>query len=320
MTGIQRPLLHFAFCTDEGYAPYIAVALRSLLRSHPLTPIVIHLLHDGLSPRMERSLQAEVEHYGPLAELRLYPIDVRPLHCVPGKHLQTWYRLLLPQTLPVGVEKVLFLDGDTLVMENLSPLFALDMEGKSVAAVSDTQTFCPDTFQRCRYAMEDGYFCAGVLMMNLSYWRMHHVAEDAIAVGQKEGSRLLFADQDALNIVCRKSKLLLPLRYNVTDGLFTQSAIYLPPLRDEAVEAALRPAIIHYAGAAPWLRDVDHHPFASLWYACESLSSHTVPRRWESRGLTRLKVMLWNALHPSRQRCKITMAEIRRRLALPTES
>ena len=53
--------------------------------------------------------------------------------------IYTWYRVLLPEIDGCSVHRVLYLDADTLVSENIEELFSLDMTGKAIAGTVDFQ-------------------------------------------------------------------------------------------------------------------------------------------------------------------------------------
>ena len=60
-------------------------------------------------------------------------------------NISTFYRLFLPSMLPETVKKVLFIDCDTLVMQDLTPLWEMDMGDKWLYGVDD----CRGAAKRC---------------------------------------------------------------------------------------------------------------------------------------------------------------------------
>ena len=73
---------------------------------------------------------------------------------------------------------------------------------------------------RDRYSPSLGYFNAGVLLVNLRYWRENNLSESFFEIINKYPERLRYHDQDVLNIVLKEIKLTLPLKYNVQHGYF----------------------------------------------------------------------------------------------------
>jgi lipopolysaccharide biosynthesis glycosyltransferase len=84
----------------------------------------------------------------------------------------------------------------------------------------------------------DKYFCAGVMIINLQYWREHKVAEQAIDFLLKYSPYA--ADQDSLNYVIRGNYIELHPRWNVMrQEIFSN---YNTEILEEAYK---NPAIIH---------------------------------------------------------------------------
>lgn len=83
----------------------------------------------------------------------------------------TYYRLLLPEILS-DKKRCLYLDGDMLVMQDLSPLFLEDLQGAYIGGVK-APFYQSDDIERERVCKRLGipdagsYINAGVLLMNL---------------------------------------------------------------------------------------------------------------------------------------------------------
>lgn len=140
--------------------------------------------------------------------------------------------------------KVLYLDVDTVVDQNIEELFELDMEGKSVAGVPE--------MQEANHIKMDGYINSGVLLMNLDNIRESGEGDRLLEMinGDK---RYQWPDQDVLNIVC--SKVFLPTEYN---------EFCVTNISDT-------PKIVHYAGQPNWwLRTSPRNEYYAK-YKCVSL-------------------------------------------------
>lgn len=91
----------------------------------------IHILTDYISTKNIQRLNEIVNDYERLS-LYIHKVDDTPLRGLRTNSwtIYTWYRLLLPNTLPVGIKRILYLDADTLVTADLSELFEIDMTNK----------------------------------------------------------------------------------------------------------------------------------------------------------------------------------------------
>ena len=292
--------LHIAFCVNERYAKYLLVPINGLLRNNR-GPIVIHVLSDRLSSKSTRRLRSLIDSREDV-ELDVIKVDDSKFRGLKDTWtIYTWYRVLLPELLDEDVDRVLYLDTDIGVAGNIEGLFHLDMTGKAIAGTIDFQSKNIATYLRCGYESEKKYVCAGVLLMNLSYWREHDIANKVIRWGRENNDRIRFPDQDSINYICRDIKILLPLKYDIVDGFFYDSYYYqnYPQELRECVES---PAIIHYAGQSPWVVELSNHLLQSEWEKYNKLLRNPVRKVYQSKGLLKLKVIAYRLLHPKTNR------------------
>ena len=120
----------------------------------------------------------------------------------------TYYRLSLPSILP-NVDKIFWLDCDTLVRKDLSPIFAIDMEDLYFLGVQDYRWF------KVFGHPNDRYICAGVLLMNLKKMRQDNLEQklkDFLVLHDKDADK---QDQTAINSVGYDGIRFLPPKYAI---------------------------------------------------------------------------------------------------------
>ena len=301
---------HFAFCVNDAYVPYIAVTIKSIRVHHPDEELVFHILTDGVSEKNRARLQDEVAD-DPGVSCHIITVDrSKVCRLRKGKqHESVWYRVLLPEYLSDEVHRILFLDADTLVTGSLDALFELDLDGRSVAGCLDPLSFNADTFERLEYDPALKYLCAGVLMINLDYWREHGLEERIIAFATDQAERLRFWDQDAVNYVCRDTKLVLPLRYGVMSCFFWPAWVGRIGSKEELRECLLDPAIIHFAGNAPWKKELSRMLFHEDWQRYNKMLRRPVVRRYSLKGFKLLKLFAWNIVFPGKRKDRLITRE-----------
>lgn len=260
--------IEIAFAADERYVPHAATLIRSLACTHAPERITAHLLHPpSLSRQTVNRLAAMVAGSGGSIEFHaISPSAVRELPTMGRISRVMWYRLLLPDLLGER-ERVVYLDCDTLAIDDLTPLWKLDMGGCCVAAV--TNLLPADLRHRPAQLglTEAGYFNSGVLLIDLDGWRASGCATEIARLAREHPERLVFPDQDALNIVLAHSRLALHPRWNCQNSI-----MYYPWAADvlgaEAVaHARAHPAIVHFEGPAyakPW-HVGSTHPYRSAY-------------------------------------------------------
>jgi len=155
------------------------------------------------------------------------------------------YRLFIPQCLTE--DKVLYLDSDTIVCQDLSKLFSLDMKDWYVAGVMDTGIM-PDHKKNIGMSENVDYFNSGVLIFNNKLIIEDNLFDEMLKLCN--GEPLLGLDQDIINLVLSENSTELNPRYNVS----------LSTVADIPQEHT---AILHHAGKKPW--DTDEAFRADVW-------------------------------------------------------
>lgn len=113
-----------------------------------------------------------------------------------------YYRLLAQDYLPEDVQKILYLDADILCINDISPLYALEIKHYLYAAASHSQltnlTTVVNKVRLQNYEVEQ-YYNSGVLLINVARTRKQIKRRDIYRFIYKKRSTLLLPDQDILN-------------------------------------------------------------------------------------------------------------------------
>lgn len=181
-----------------------------------------------------------------------------------------FYRLFAFEYLPKDIENILYLDCDIIIRKPLDELWRIDISEYGIAGVPDTLEGDITHYNRLEYASSKGYFNAGVIYMNLSFWRNYNVGEKISNILLNKQSRLTFFDQDVLNLVFKDTKKYIPIKYNVQSGFYYKSQYYgfeYLKYKDDLQEGIYNPVILHLSGIRPWVKGCENiHPFASEFF------------------------------------------------------
>ena len=260
----SREPLTLAFSVDASYVAGAAVVIASL-RAHtpPERPLEVWVVHSeldghGLALLQRAAAQSDAAlHLRSIARADL-ELPVRSDYI----SVATFGRLFLGSLLPASLRRVLYLDGDLLVVGALGELWQTDLAGNVVGAVPEATKGVLGRPRTYEHPLDPGldplapYFNAGVLLIDLPLWRRHRIGERAVAYIQANRPPLM--DQDGLNATLRGSWLPLDRMWNVTTYWFRS------PSRQRRYRSLLgRARIAHYVGhRKPWLRD-------DVWRAAE---------------------------------------------------
>ena len=305
--------LHFAFCVNDGYVPYICVTINSIIVNNKDYSVTIHVLSDYISPKGMRLLNEVVSKGN--ANLQVHIVDDTILKGLKDTwSIYTWYRVLLPKVLSEDVHRVLYLDADTLVTADVSDLFKMDMTEKAIAGSIDILSFDSETFERCKYEPEKKYLCAGVMLMNLDYWRENELTKKIVEWGKENDARIKFPDQDTINYICRNNKIILPMRYGILGVYFVDKVFYEQLYLNDLKECISSPAIIHYAGENPWKIELSNHLYQKEWEKYNSMLRHPAKREYITKGWNFVKMKIWQMLHPNQKKHRLIKEDVIERI------
>jgi len=240
--------------------------LSGLLRHN--TRVTVHFLHGPeLGDEALSALAGMVAGLGGDFNPQLVDEDsVRGLP--PLNYISEWYRILLPELLP-EVQRVLYLDCDTLVVDGVDSLWELDLRGHYLAAINDVPgPGAEDWVRELGIPAGTRYFNSGVLLMNLETMRADRMTERLAEFGRANAGRLRRSDQDTLNVVLGDRRLPLHPRWNCQNTLFSARPEALKAFSAcEIDEATASPAILHFEGPGdckPW-HFLSGHPWTATY-------------------------------------------------------
>ncbi|MBK6472009.1 MAG: hypothetical protein IPF94_15200 [Betaproteobacteria bacterium] len=247
---------HVAYCFDQNYEQHFGASVTSLLLNAqgPGSNLCIHVVtaqvSDAFQARLDRltdTFRARIEVHCVQAHdverLSRLPVTNRPLAYLTTA---TYYRVLLPNILPPAIDRVVYLDSDTIVLSDIRALFDIDLGQAIVGAALDMGS----TAMAAKRGL-DKYVNSGVMLMDLQQWRQGDYVDRCLAYALQHPDKISYGDQCAINAVCADVIQVLDPRWNRFVLSQTRS--------DDATGAA----ILHFiTGDKPW----------QVWYE-NSLSS-----------------------------------------------
>lgn len=262
--------INILLSTDNNYVMPTGVLMHSIgMHNEPVRYFV--LINEDFTTKNKDILRSIASSYH--SEISYHVINNNVTKDLPfgrdnmPKHvtIATYYRLFITQVLPLEIHKILYLDGDMIVRKSLQPLFEIPIKEYALGAVHDMDE--PNNMKRLDKFIGKGYFNAGMLLINLDYWRMHNCYESFIQFIQYHGDKILMHDQDVLNCVFKENVKWLPLTYNFQSGfiLSVSNRRHDSKLQSEIDACKTDPTIIHYTvHHKPWHISC-FHPYRQLW-------------------------------------------------------
>ena len=168
---------------------------------------------------------------------------------------QMYYRILAARLLPPELERILYIDPDTIILHSLEPLYDMPFDGCYYIACTHTGKALTKANQ-VRLGSEEPtpYINSGVMMLNLTALRENQSEREIIDYVREYGRRFILPDQDIISALYGEHiKLVDHMIYNLSDRMLN---LYNADLANE--KRGLRwvcenTAVVHYCGKnKPW--------------------------------------------------------------------
>jgi lipopolysaccharide biosynthesis glycosyltransferase len=247
---------------DNNFVQHCGVLMTSVFENNKEEEITFHILTDGLTQKNQLLLEQVASSYN--QQIQIYCIDKSILKDCPIRkndrlNLATYFRILIPFVLPDSLYKVLYLDCDIIVRKNIKELWSYDISNNPIGAVYDMVVEDIRHYNRLCYNRELGYFNAGVLLINLDYWKDNGISNKLLHYIDQYPERTRWHDQDALNGVLIKETVILPFKYNMQNSFFRKDPMLRKEFLIEINQYLSDPIILHYStGNKPWFKGSNH--------------------------------------------------------------
>jgi lipopolysaccharide biosynthesis glycosyltransferase len=265
--------INIVLATDNNYAQHATVAMTSVLaNTSNKKRITFFIINDNISEESKQKMAKTVEEL----EGNIYFVEpnteaLKDVFVSGNLTRAAYLRLDIPNILPNNVQKVIYLDCDLLVLQDITDLWNFDMQGNPVAATEDfgilsSKGKCKEKVRNLSWNKEYSYFNSGVLLLDLELWRQENYANKLTELVVKRNFR--HHDQDALNFLFMNNWAKLDLKWNVIPPIFNMNlkVVLNTNLRAKALVALKDMGIIHYAGGyKPWEYGI-HKGFNEKYY------------------------------------------------------
>lgn len=249
--------VHIAYVVDHNFADGAIVSATSAVKNNKDINIHFHFIFPNQS--LDKISQIENELKEMDAEVSLYPFkleEVNSFNLSGEKRIRSdknkisftktvFGKLLLPNLLKI--EKVIFMDSDTLVGNCLKELESIEIGNNIIGAVIDgsERKILKDTILK-EYKLKN-YYNTGLMIMDLVKLREFNFIEQCLRCEEEISQTKPFADQDLINITLRENIFRLEEKFNI-------QVWYNIPKKEFAESIhKFENGIIHFVGPVkPW--------------------------------------------------------------------
>lgn len=275
---LKEGALDVIYQCDDTYASYCAVSLTSLLENNRDLDLYVHIMSDAISPRNQTRLREVVERHkqsiefvnGDYIKRELSSIGVAPFR---GESYATFFKIFAYNDLQSKTGRLLYIDCDILILKSIKELCDFDLGRYTLGMVED---FIGTWYKTIvKIPEEEAYYNAGVMLVDQKRWREKKLTGKILNQYKKTGKNYWLADQDILNICCRKDVKRLDIKYDLFSQFYdgvrftrfiygTRKAFYT----NSRIRRALKdPTMVHCMNGwygRPW-EEPNEHPMKENW-------------------------------------------------------
>ena len=185
------------------------------------------------------------------------------LYETPRINIATYYRLIMPEVFS-NYDKMLYFDGDLIILDDVAKLYNIDIGNNYIGAVQDmvykafmngAEKGWTEYYKNLGCKNPQNFVNAGVLVMNTKKIREDFTMRFLLDLAQQ--GQFCFQDQDLLNIICEKHVYFVDCKWNYFAealqevdwiGSFASHSDY-----KKYIDAKDSISILHFAGQRkPW--------------------------------------------------------------------
>ncbi len=231
-------IVNVCLACDNNYAKYAGVVIASILyNAQNSTHLNFYVLDGGIDDKRKK----EILTLSCIKDCNINFVEVNSNEFKDYEKvcthkyitIATYYRLKLATLLP-NVERVIYLDCDTVVNCDLTELFNVELTTEVFAGSYD--------IDKKTVAINPTYINAGVLVIDLNNMREQNLESEFLKYTQENFNTILYGDQTIINEVCKGNIKVVDDTWNVQTSDFMNRSNFTH-----------KPKIIHYiAKNKPW--------------------------------------------------------------------
>ena len=207
--------MNILYASDDNFAKVLGVSLYSLLISNSKDIENIFVISQNISKKNVNKLN----NIASIFNKKITFLQMPNFESILGKNvdikrysLSMFSRIIISMILPKNIDRILYLDCDTLINNNLSDLYNYNLGDKIVGAVNDYRSFY---YQKNLNITKDNcYINSGVLLIDVKKYNENNCQDKLLNYIKKYNGLLEFPDNDAICSVLQDDICLLPLKYN----------------------------------------------------------------------------------------------------------
>lgn len=292
--------MNVAYSCNDYYIPQTGISMVSLFENNKdVDDICVYLISKDVSSDNIHKLQSIADKYHRrFKEVRFEDIAYDLKLSNIGRHIATIYSKVFFSRI-AGVDKMIYLDSDTVVVGSLKELWNDNLDGCYLGVV---ETLPTKFYNELGLTKGDRFFNDGMAICNVAYCRENNLIDKVLKVVNEFNGNPPTLSEGALNKVCYGKVKYISLRYNLMAGLLFLCDLdseYMSHVlhysKDELSYSCSNPVVIHYLTAfynRPWFKDCTH-PYKDAYYKYKAMSPWSDEPLKEQPLPFRIRLICW---------------------------
>ena len=276
--------LEICISSDDKYCIHMGVCIISIAEnsSSNCDNLNIHILNNGISKDNLEKLN-QIQNKYPKLNFYFYSVaeyfsknnfnqsiqdKLKGSEFFNLLGISAYSRLFLADILPNNIDKILYLDADTIVLGNLKELYEIDLSNYYCAGVINMNGNSTKSFYKGKQ-FDTPFVNSGVLLINVDKWRKDDFIGSAIELINEYPDKDYLHDQNIINILSKGQVCLVDPKFNTMSEYYyvdyekyLKLNSYFSPVDkfysvEQMNDALKNPTIVHFLSQIwdrPWIK------------------------------------------------------------------
>lgn len=196
----KKEQINICLACDDSYVLYCTTAIKSIIDNASKNSFLnFYLLNKSLTEKNKGIIEKIANTKNSKITFRqVKASDFADCPIPENSHfsIETYFRLKIPSLFP-NIDKMLYIDCDTITLGDITELWNFDISDSLAAACQDKNNV--DYLKE--FVGNHPYFNAGILLINSKKWREHNIEAKCFEFVKNYTNKILWVDQDVLNVI-----------------------------------------------------------------------------------------------------------------------
>ncbi len=248
--------INICFVTDDNYVQHTGVAITSILQNAGKDEYFDFYIFDNGIKEINKdklntfnSSKVSIK-YVDLSDVQYKFLELK--QTIPHISKTSYFKFVIADLLP-NIDKIIYLDGDLVVKQSLWELYNINLENYPICAVEDIgYTYWCNHNEELKLKFK--CINSGVMLINCDLWRRENLSQSLVECAKDHDKVGFGQDQPVFNYVLKDRIKFISYKWNVQNSFYRDGQeIASNPNCEEIIDAANKPAIIHYTYIQkPW--------------------------------------------------------------------